>query len=285
MRQSFLLFLLLALLSGCATVQNDYDPLSGLNRKTEDFNGIVDTASLKPLAKGYQAVTPKPIRNMVSNFYDNATYFNTILNDFLQGKGKQGFEDFARFIINSTVGIAGLIDVAKSMGFEKHDEDFGQTLATWGVGQGAYIVYPLLGSNSLRKTPDFITSTATDPLFWVSLVAAPQITIPFTVMKYIDKRSRLLEASDLRDELALDPYIFTREAWRQQREFLIYDGKPPSSSSSDDEGDDWADDEFDTEDAQDASDSKASDASNQSAPNKKGDKPQYKSRILLGNDK
>ena len=281
MKQSFLMLMILALLSGCATVQNDHDPISGLNRGSEAFNNMVDNASLKPLAKGYQAVTTKPIRNMVSNFYDNATYFNTILNDFLQGKGKQGFEDFARFIINSTVGVAGLVDVATSVGFEKHDEDFGQTLATWGVGQGAYIVYPLLGSNSVRKTPDFITATATDPLFWISLAAAPQLTIPLTVMKYIDKRSRLLEASDLRDELALDPYIFTREAWRQQREFLIHDGNTASQSASSDEEDDWSDDEFDDEDTQDEGDTQSSE---DDGLEQKVEKPHYRSRILLGND-
>jgi len=242
MKRCLFIILLLGLLPSCATVQNDYDPLVGLNRGTESFNTTVDKISLKPIAKGYQAVTSKKVRNIVSNFYDNATYLNTVLNDLLQGKGQQGFADFARFMINSTLGVAGLADVASSMGLEKHDEDFGQTLAVWGVDQGAYIVYPLLGPNSVRKTPDFITATATDPLFWASFVVAPQITIPFTVLKYIDQRSRLMGASDMRDELALDPYVFTREAWRQSREYKIYDGNPPAKSAAD-SADDWGDDE------------------------------------------
>lgn len=246
MNRYLFLILLLCLLPSCATVQNDYDPLIGLNRGTESFNTTVDKVSLKPIAKGYQAVTTKNVRNMVSNFYDNATYLNTVLNDFLQGKGQQGVEDFGRFLINSTLGIAGLADVASSFGLEKHDEDFGQTLGVWGADQGAYIVYPFLGPNSVRDTPGFITETATDPLFWVSLATAPQVTLPLTVLKYIDKRSRLMEASDMRDELALDPYLFTREAWRQSREYKIHDGNPPVNNAANGE-DNWGDDSFDDE--------------------------------------
>jgi ABC-type transporter lipoprotein component MlaA len=179
---------------------------------------------------------------MVSNFFDNATYLNTVLNSFLQGKARQGFSDFARFIINSTVGVAGLADVASSMGLEKHQEDLGQTLAVWGLSQGAYIVYPFYGPNSVRNTPDFVTATATDALFWASFVLAPTVSIPLAVLKYVDKRSRLEEAANMRDELALDSYIFTREAWRQNRQYLIYDGNPPEDTkmggdSSDDEED------------------------------------------------
>jgi len=247
MKRGILLLCLLALLASCATVENNHDPLEGLNRGTEKLNDAIDRSTLKPVAKGYKAATSKPFRNMVSNFYDNTTYMNTVLNDFLQGKGQQGFEDFARFIINSTIGFAGLADVATSMGLEKHNEDFGQTLATWGVGKSAYIVYPFLGPNSVRKTPDFITETATDATFWLSFSLAPQITIPLWLLKYIDKRSRALEASDMRDELSLDPYLFTREAWQQNREYLIYDGHPPATNdaASSDSEDDWGDDTFD----------------------------------------
>jgi phospholipid-binding lipoprotein MlaA len=243
------LVLLLTLLSGCATTENHGDPLEGLNRGTDKFNDVLDRATLKPAAKGYVAVTAEPIRKSVSNFYDNITYLNTVLNDFLQGKGKQGSADFGRFLINTTVGIGGLFDVATSMGLEKHDEDFGQTLAVWGASQGAYIVYPFLGPNSVRKTPDFVTATATDGLFWLSFAGIPQVTIPLAVLKYVDKRARLLSASGMRDELALDSYVFTREAWRQHREYLIYDGHPPAKPQEDDWGndseDDWSKDEFD----------------------------------------
>jgi phospholipid-binding lipoprotein MlaA len=238
--------LLLALLSACAsaTPENHYDPLEGMNRVTDKFNDKLDNVTLKPLAVAYRDLTPNALQTGVSNFFDNSTYMNTVLNDFLQGKGKQGFADFGRFLANSTLGIAGLIDVATPMGLEKHEEDLGQTLAVWGASQGAYIVYPLLGPNSVRKTPDFITATATDPLFWASFSISPQAALAIAALKYIDKRKRLLQASNMRDELALDPYVFTREAWMQHRQFLIYDGNPPKPKGTDDdwEQDDWGDD-------------------------------------------
>jgi len=244
------LLALLALLQGCATVENHGDPLEGLNRGTYTFNDVLDKSTLKPVATGYVFFTGAPVRKAVSNFYDNITYLNTVLNDFLQGKGKQGSADFGRFLVNTTVGIGGLFDVATSMGLEKHEEDFGQTLAVWGASQGAYIIYPFFGPNSVRNTPDFITATATDGLFWLSFAGIPQVTIPLAVLKYVDKRARLLSASGMRDELALDPYIFTREAWRQRREYLIYDGNPPAKQQQeddwgDDSEDDWSTDEFD----------------------------------------
>jgi phospholipid-binding lipoprotein MlaA len=247
-----LLTLLVALmLSACATVQNNHDPIEPVNRVSDTINDSIDRISLKPAAQGYTAIVPKPMRLAVSNFYDNATYMNTVLNDFLQGKGGQGAQDFLRFLINSTLGIGGMVDVASSMGLERHQEDFGQTLATWGVSQGAYIVYPLLGPNSVRNTPDFLTATATDPLFWAGFALAPYVTIPVAVLKYIDKRAQLLEASDMRDELALDPYVFTREAWRQNRDYMIYDGHPPTPASNKDDG--WEEDDFDSGDAFDSS--------------------------------
>jgi len=247
-RLTTILALLLALLlSACATTENHHDPIEPVNRATDTINDNIDRVTLKPIAQGYTAAVPKPMRTAVSNFYENATYLNTVLNDFLQGKGGQGVQDLIRFLINTTLGVGGLVDVASSMGLERHQEDFGQTLATWGVGQGAYIVYPLLGPNSVRNTSDFITETATDPLFWAAFALAPYITIPVTALKYIDKRAQLLDASSMRDELALDPYIFTREAWRQNREYKIYDGNPPKKESDDEdwEEDEWADNETD----------------------------------------
>lgn len=243
MKKYLLSLLILSVLSGCATAQNEYDPLQPMNRKFDTFNDVVDRATLKPIALGYQAIASEPTRGLVSNFFDNATYLNTVLNDFLQGKVKQGFSDFTRFTINSTLGFAGIADVATPLGFEKHNEDLGQTLAVWGVGKSAYIEYPLLGPNSLRNTPDFITASATDVTFWLSLVVAPPVTISLTIMKYIDLRSRVMEASNMRDEVALDPYVFTREAWRQHRDYVIYDGHPPAAKVQDN-GDDWGDDEF-----------------------------------------
>jgi len=238
-----LLLAWLLLASGCVTTENQHDPLEGLNRASDGFNMVLDTLTLAPTARGYGQVTPGVIRTLVSNFFDNSVYMNVVLNDFLQGKGLQGSADFGRFLINSTLGVGGLFDPASSIGLRKHDEDFGQTLATWGVGQGGYIVYPFFGPNSYRNTPDFVTATVTDVLFWVSLSAVPAVTIPLTVLKTIDKRYRLIAAANLRDDMALDAYVFTREAWRQHREFLIDDG----SSSSNASGDDWAEDDWEND--------------------------------------
>jgi len=233
----------------CATVHNDHDPIEPVNRVTDKVNDGLDRALLKPLATGYKAVTSKGVRTAVSNFYDNATYLNTVLNSFLQGKGKQGLNDLERFLVNSTVGMLGLADIASSIGLQKHNEDLGQTLAVWGVPQGAYLIFPFYGPNSVRKTPDFITSTATDALFWASLVLAPQVTIPLTVLKYTDARARLDDAADMRDDMALDPYLFTRNAWRQHREYQIYDGHPPEKTDSS-ANDPFAEDDFFSEEGQ-----------------------------------
>ncbi len=236
-----------AVLSACATAENHYDPIEPVNRMTDAVNAVVDRVAIKPVTKSYRALTPAVVQRGVSNFYDNWAYMNTVLNDFLQGKGSQGFKDFGRFLVNSTVGLAGLFDVATSMGLEKHQEDFGQTLAVWGVGKSAYIVYPVLGPNSLRKTPDFVTATLTDGLFWLSFSISPPAVLALTAIKFLDTRSRAMNATDMRDELALDPYVFTREAWFQTREHLIYDGKVPASNNDNGwEDEDWTEQDSET---------------------------------------
>jgi len=247
--KNLLCMISLLLCCSCATIQNDHDPLEPVNRVTDKVNDGLDRALLKPLATGYKTVISKDVRTAVSNFYDNATYLNTVLNSFLQGKGKQGLNDLGRFVVNTTVGMLGFADIASSIGLEKHNEDLGQTLAVWGVPQGAYLIYPFYGPNSVRKTPDFFTSTATDALFWASFVLAPQVTIPLTVLKYTDARARLDDAADMRDDMALDPYLFTRNAWRQNREYQIYDGHPPEKTNSSVD-DPFSDDDFFSEEGQ-----------------------------------
>jgi phospholipid-binding lipoprotein MlaA len=232
------------LLTSCATAQNEYDPLEGMNRKIDVFNTAVDEATLRPLAKGYVNVVPKGGRDVVSNFFSNLLEVNTILNDVLQGKIGQGASDTGRFVINSTLGIAGLFDVAKEFGLERHKEDFGQTLAVWGADQGAYIVYPILGPNSVRNTPGTIISYLLDGATYFYMVANAPITLGVTALKYINDRANIEDFVKLRDELALDPYIFVREGWRQSRINSIYDGNPPAPQASDGE-DDFGDDEFD----------------------------------------
>jgi len=202
---------------------SSHDPIEVVNRPVYQVNDIVDEYVGEPVSQFYIDYTPEPIRSSVSNFFDNVTYLNVILNDFLQGKGKQGFEDSSRFLINSTFGALGLFDMATPLGLEKHDEDFGQTLAVWGINQGPYLVLPLLGPNTVRDVPDLGVSTVTNILFYVS----NPVAVPVAMLGFIDKRSRLDQAIRFRDEAAVEPYLFTREAYLQHRNFLIYDGNPP----------------------------------------------------------
>lgn len=218
-----LLLLAMTLLGGCATTANGGDPLVGINRVFYDINDSLDTHFIKPVAEGYEKVTPKPVRTGVSNFFENVGYINVIFNDILQGKVNQGLADSGRFLINSTVGIGGLFDPATSMGLSRHNEDLGQSFGVWGAGEGAYLNLPLFGPSSLRDAPDLATSTYLNPLFYVTST----ITIPLGILNAVNKRANLLEVTRVRDEAALDPYIFTREAYRQKRIFDIYDGNPP----------------------------------------------------------
>jgi len=142
------LVMTLAMLSACATTGSvDYDPLESMNRKVHSFNMALDKAVLRPVAKGYKKVVPSPLRKGVTNFFSNLTTPRSALNNFLQGKPKQGFNEIGRFLFNSTLGLGGLIDIASAGGMERYDENFAQTLSVWGVPDGPYIVMPLWGPN------------------------------------------------------------------------------------------------------------------------------------------
>ena len=217
---------MILVVTGCASTQNEpgQDPLEPANRVFFNVNETLDRAMLKPAAKGYARITPVPVRTGITNFFNNLGYLNVILNDFLQGKFDQGVNDSLRFIFNSTLGIGGWFDVAgDDMGLPAHEEDFGQTLAVWGLDEGLYLYLPLFGPNTLRDSADFIPSTFLNPFFY----ASGPILFPLNAVNAINTRANLLEASNIRDQAALDPYAFTREAYLQQREFLIYDGNPP----------------------------------------------------------
>lgn len=218
---------IVGLISGCATTpdgERNVDPFETVNRDIYQFNRDFDRAFLKPVADAYVEVTPQIIRTSVSNFFDNIGYLNVILNDFLQGKARQGFWDTSRFVLNSTVGLAGLFDVATAMGLEEHDEDFGQTLGVWGAGSGPYLMLPILGPSTVRDAPGIPVTAVTSPLFYVDQVA---VTAPVGALGAVDARARAIGAFRFIEEAALDPYVFTREAYLQRRTFLIYDGNPP----------------------------------------------------------
>ena len=210
-------------LQGCATPQNR-DPLESWNRKVFSFNESLDANVLKPVATGYKTVTPEPVRTAFTNFVGNIKDAWSTVNLFLQGRFKDGTLGVIRFTVNSTFGLAGLIDIATPMQLDKPNEDFGQTLGVWGVKPGAYIVWPLLGSSTLRDS----VSIPGDFYFSASLFGTyPRERNILTAAQLINLRANLLDASNLVDDVALDKYAFIRDAYLQRRQNLIYEGDPP----------------------------------------------------------
>lgn len=224
------------LLSACAsTGGNPQDPLEPMNRKVFAFNDAVDTYALQPVAKGYVAVTPTPVRIGIGNFFANLEDAWIGANNLLQGKPKAAASDVGRLLVNSTVGVLGLFDVATDMGLEKHDEDFGQTLGVWGVGSGPYLVLPLFGSSTLRDSSNVILSSFVpyvDPVGSVDRVA---IRNTARVVRVVDLRAQLLGAGNVLNDAALDKYTFTRDFYLKRRLNQVYDGNPPRSKDPDED--------------------------------------------------
>jgi len=232
--------------SGCAT-QSNKDPLEGLNRGVYKFNDVADKAIIKPIATAYKTVTPSPIRTGFNNFFNNLGSITTVINDLLQLKLANAFTDAGRFVINSTFGLAGFIDVAGMDKIPNHKEDFGQTLGHWGVGNGAYLVLPLLGPSSLRDTTGLaFDSFTTDPITYTRNIGEIRLSNQLRTAQFVDKRTQLLTATDLVDEASLDPYAFTRDAYLQKRASLVQDGIVPKE---------FIKDEFEDIDAETAIDS------------------------------
>lgn len=225
--------LLAVALGGCATQAKD--PLESLNRGIYKFNDTIDKAAVKPIAGTYKAVLPAPVRSGVNNFFTNLGTVVTVINELLQGKFSNAMDDAGRFVINSTFGIAGVIDVASMDSIEKHREDFGQTLGYWGVGDGPYLVLPLLGPSSFRDTAGLaVDILAFDPIYYIEDSATRNELL---LVKFIDRRAQYLPGSDLLDEAALDPYIFTRDAYFQRRHSMIHDGNLPADERPHEESD------------------------------------------------
>ena len=221
-----LLFAVLAALtlSACATTGGDpRDPWEGLNRKTYAFNDALDRAVLKPIAQGYQKVTPAFAQEGVNNFYSNLEDINTTFNNLLQGKVKESANDAARLVVNTVIGVFGLWDVATPMGLEKHDEDFGQTLGWWGVPPGPYFVIPLLGPSSARDAP----ARLVDASWFYNDYVPDRVYWSWWGFDKVRTRANLLKAEGILDQAALDRYTFLRDAWLQRRQSQVYDGSPP----------------------------------------------------------
>lgn len=224
---------LLTLLSGCASVEGPLDPVDpweGFNREVYRFNDDLDTKIVRPLAEVYAEKIPSPARTAVTNFFNNLDDLVVIINSLLQLKIEQALNDTTRFIMNTTLGMAGLVDIATPAGLPKHDEDFGQTLGAWGVGPGPYLVLPFLGPRTVRDAVGWYGDAQVDVLWggfdggarWGALT-----------LKLVDQRANLLGASRVMEQAAIDPYAFLRDVYLQRRQNLVYDGNPPREKFED----------------------------------------------------
>ena len=219
--------LMLFALGGCATsgvtTPSQNDPFESVNRSILEFNLESDRVLLKPVASAYARWIPGPVRTGVNNFFSNLWEPMTIVNDLLQGKLGHAGRDTARFVINSTLGFFGILDVASELDLPRRREDFGQTLAVWGVPSGPYLVLPFLGPSNMRDTAGLIPQYMYGDI--VLYLDSPEVYYA-AATRLVDTRSLLLGTDDILD-LQPDKYLFLREAYRQQRRSQIYDGNPP----------------------------------------------------------
>lgn len=200
------------------------DPWEGFNRGVFAFNEKLDAWVLKPVAKAYDAVTPAPVRVGVTNFFGNLGDVWVGTNNLLQGKPRDAASDLGRFVVNSTMGVAGLIDVASPMGLDKHGEDFGQTLAVWGLRSGPYFVLPVLGPSTVRDAGGTVFDLGANAVNAFDPESARYV---LNGLHLIDTRAGFLPSDKVVDEAALDKYSYFRSGYLQRRQYLIFDGNPP----------------------------------------------------------
>jgi len=230
-----------ACLSACVSTPEgervDHDPWEGLNRGMYEVNDVIDRATTRPVARAYNAILPEPVRQGVTNFGQNLMTPSSALNNFLQGKPRDGFGELIRFIINSSAGIGGLFDIALQNKLEPKTEDFGQTAAIWGVPDGPYVMLPFRGPRTLRDAVLMPLDFLADPLYHYD---NSSVRDPLYVLRIINLRARVLPLEDMLQDSG-DPYITLRESYLQNRRFEIYDGDPPSED--DDLFDEFLEDE------------------------------------------
>lgn len=227
LKSALLAVALAGMLGGCATSGNPKDPIEGFNRAIYAFNEGLDTVLIKPVAQGYDTVLPTPVRTGVTNFFGNIADFFIGVNNLLQGKPDQAASDLGRVLLNSTVGILGIFDVATGAGLEKHEEDFGQTFGRWGVGDGAYVVVPVFGPRTVRDTVGLVLDVAADPVSNIDYVPTRNSAL---ALRLIDTRADLLPADKVIEEAALDKYAYVRDGYLQRRRSLVHDGNAPRES-------------------------------------------------------
>lgn len=242
------LWVLVVAMGGCASVRpeasspatapqasaprlaSQADPFESFNRQVFSFNEAVDGAVLKPVARGYRAVVPDVVQTGVNNVFGNVADAWSAANHLLQGKGRSGLAMTARFVTNTVVGVAGLVDVATPLGLEREPEDFGLTLGHWGLPAGPYVMLPLLGPSSLRDLSALPLDRQTR---LPALVSAGEKRNALLALELIQRRADLLGAGGVMGQIALDRYVFVREAYLARRRSAVYDGEPPQDPDTD----------------------------------------------------
>ena len=220
-------------LSACASAPggNPHDPWENYNRSMTRFNTAVDDAVMRPVATAYQKAMPQPVRTGVGNFFDNLSDVWSFVNNVLQAKPERALHSFWRVIVNTTIGLGGVLDPASEMRIRRYREDFGQTLAWWGVPPGPYFVVPLLGPSILRDALSMPADYYGNPRAHVHSI---RLRNSLAALSFVDARSRLLGVEDVLSGASIDDYAFTRDAWLQKRRNDVYDGNPPAEPGQDD---------------------------------------------------
>ncbi len=227
----FLVTITLGIASGCATTStkvveaNPADPYETVNRKVFAFNTFVDTMFLRPIAKAYVAVTPSPVKKGVSNFFGNIGDATSLVNDALQGKPDKISGDLSRVFVNTFFGFGGLYDIGTDLGYEKGEEDYGQTLGHYGMRSGPYVVLPFFGPSSIRDTIGMAPNFALNPVSKLTSSVTAKNTL--TALGIVDARAGLFPTEALLQSASLDKYTFLRSAYLQRRQSLVFDGRPP----------------------------------------------------------
>ncbi len=229
-----IILVMVLVLGACATTQQNervarIDPLEPMNRAVFTFNENLDEYIVKPAAEAYKFVLPDVVRRGVTNFFGNIGDIFVAANNLLQGKPKEATSDMGRFLVNSTIGILGFFDVATDLGLDKHTEDFGQTLAVWGVSDGPYVVLPLFGPSTVRDTAGLAVDLKTDFVLNTDQLNSDQ-RIGVTALRVLDRRANLLDAGQLLEDAAFDKYSFLRDSYLQRRRNQVFDGDPPPSA-------------------------------------------------------
>jgi len=226
-----LLLLLTVLLTACASIQQTeriakVDPFERVNRAVFSFNEAADEYVIKPVAEAYRFVLPEFVRTGVTNFFSNINDVLIAANNLLQGKPSNAASDIGRFLVNSTIGILGLFDVATDMGLDKNREDFGQTLGVWGMADGPYMVLPFFGASNVRDTVGLVVDIETDFMLNTNKLDSDE-KLAVNGLRVINRRADLLDAGQLLEDAAFDKYSFVRDGYIQRRRSQVFDGEPP----------------------------------------------------------